>query len=325
MNPSFASTSPFYLKASIAALHILSVYLILSSSSSYSVNHSASRPTTQESPKPQVLTTEKSDLWSDALLAAEIMFNTTLDSLTYFPSFLFQRGNENNTFFQKPTDANTSSFFQASSSTEEATFCWITETMKSFRMHFIMHHITGPHGFIYLPAWCCLLSLLTGCIPSITSFTKYREDVVAIVLPTMVYIITVAQITAMLYVGNVNMIMMMNLPLPMICSALILHASAHAMFQCMSTYQQRMACKRVFLSGSVMFLSVNVLGIACIYWFSLATPTVMYKIPSSIKDMFVIHAITSFFPECYGVLFMGILKGIQRLTDASEYSKPKWS
>lgn len=339
LNPSFASTSPFYLKASIAALHILSIYLVLFSTipsshepelNASSSNHKSSKssnPVVQppmQTVKHSTNGKEEESLWTDAMNVAEIMFNATMEHVTYFPSFLFAKNSKQhgNAEGNNAKDTNgKEDFFTVHVEQESSSNNWWIEFMRSCSMHFIMYHITGHHAFTYLPIWCCLFCLVSAAVPSITSFTKYRESVVAIVLPTMVYLISAMHLSALVFTqyrdcGSISWHLQL-----MTTSAFVLHTSAHAMFQCVHTYQSKMANKKIFLSGSVMFFSACGMCMLSIAWFALATPAVIIDVTASLKDMIVIHAITAFLPECLGVIFMGALKMIQKLVDREDHEK----
>lgn len=352
--PVFGSTSPFYLKASIAILHILSVYFVLHASipnlTSTSTPSSTPSSTPTSTPSstatstpipPKEASSDSSSWMDDTAKVVDSMSETILDTIMYVPGIVLQSmGVDEHTRQKTPNepeksgstrsdqdaDANASSFEHAQSSDKN----WWIQTWKSMHMHAIMHYVVGQHGFIYLPVWCCIFSLFSAAIPSMASFTKYREDVVAVVLPTMLFMCTAAHLCALWVVHfrqNANFHKEQWAHIFLACplltgSAFILHVCTHAMFHGMKTYMDMASRVRQVTSGSMVFLPVASVGFATIYWFAACTPAVLYRMPTSIKDLkdlIVVHALTAFLPECLGILFNAILKLLQRVVDNSNY------
>lgn len=362
--PYFGITSPFYLKAGIAVLHILSIYLTMMPPPPHAMPSSENQ---QQTTTTGAAEHSKSSLYADTGKVMESMQNTVLDTVLFFPSIFFHAvGIEN------PTPSSSAPFPSSSSPTppdaeqqpqepivqqkeeSSSTSAWTDWWRKHTYMHAIMHLITGQHGFIHLPVSSCILCLLAAAVPSMASFTKYREDVVAVVLPTMLYMTVCAHVCALAMVAKLHVptcvwggFLCLSASItsaPLVTgSAFLLHACTHAMHHCIQTYMDMASRVRQVASGSILFLPIAYMGMATVYVLALATPVVLYKLPtpttftssrgkggnhlkeydhdhnSVLKDMIVVHALMAFLPECMGLAFGSVLKVLQKLLDNPNY------
>jgi hypothetical protein len=218
---------------------------------------------------------------------------------------------------------------------------WWIQWWRAAHLHNIMHFLTGQHGFIYLPMCISMLCLVAGAAPGVMSFTKYREDVVAIIVPSLLYLAICAQACALALTHSASCIVsekgsskaegssMLPILQQLLCinaplvtgSAFALHVSTHAMYHALTTFSQMSANVRQILCGSIVFLPLAYLAIAFVHALALATPTVLYQMPGNVKDVIVIHALTAFLPECMGLMVDAITSMIRKLVDNVAYDQ----
>lgn len=180
----------------------------------------------------------------------------------------------------------------------------------------------------------CVGHLISATIPSLASFTKYREDVIAVVLPCIVYLLSGTHVSTYLYSmtvchsknsNNKNFHCTDKNSAIWILSSFLLHMCAHGMYHCMVAYRQNIACRvRHMSSGSLVFLCVTSLGLVGVHLCALITPAVLYMggfyySLHTLKDVVVVQALTAFMPECLGVAFTCVLKVLQKLLDSNAY------
>lgn len=217
--------------------------------------------------------------------------------------------------------------------------------------HHIKVHFTGRHGFIYLPIALSMMALLAGAGPS---FAKHKHKTVSILVPSILYMVTAAHAVAIIISswGNKQKEDLLPssfaaffrhlcamIPLVMVGSIILLHVSAHAVFQTMdyfsstfflqSSNQRRSSTAvRHWASGQMLFRPiVGVGGLGTIYVLACLTPAALHA-PSShqaicnstsmstcLKDFLLLHALAAFLPECLGVAFGTMMGFMQTMLD----------
>lgn len=148
-------------------------------------------------------------------------------------------------------------------------------------------------------------------IPGITTYTQYREEVVAIVLPTLLFLGVCAHLCTI----ATHYCMPEKMQPRMLVSAFVLHAGMHAMMQCSRTYIKMSSRIRQTTSHTVLFLPLCYLSMLCVYFLAFAGPAVMWDIARSPKDILVAHALVAFLPEMVGTLFAGVMSTLRKTLD----------
>jgi hypothetical protein len=116
-----------------------------------------------------------------------------------------------------------------SSSNKTTGTTWWISLFQSINLHHLMFFM-GASLFLYLPLIICGIGTMAAMIPGISAYTQYREDVVAVVLPTLLFLGTCAHVSTV----ATRYIVPASMQPRMLVSAFVLHAgkSAAYMFSC---------------------------------------------------------------------------------------------
>ncbi len=331
-------TSPFYLKCTLAAVHLVSTFLVLeaflnsthttskSSNSSFGGYKSERQGATQDGTQGG---TEggtqfgsgnvQRGVLHDMSAIVESLSDVVMESITYFPNMMFQSGKANNTS-KSPFNTSTNQTDYSSFHHTTGSHWWI-QLVYASRIQYVMQYITGQIGFIYLPLASCMCLLLAASMPTMASFPKYREDVTALVLITMLYMCIAGHMCALYIRGGVlplsGMFSASQPSLLVFGSICILHVCTHAVYQCTKAYGIMILRVRQATSGSILFMPIAFMAIVGNYWLALAMPAILYNTPQfCMKDVIVMHAAAAFLPECIGILFELALYVLRRTVDS---------
>jgi|694.fasta_scaffold26605_3 hypothetical protein len=271
-------------------------------------------------------------LLDDAFSMYNALGDLVLDSVTYFPSMILgtmdgARSTEGQgSGFRSKAHAKEHMYMGSEQTTADH---WWIKAVHCTRIQCVMQYMTGQAGFIYIPEILCVFALLAACMPTMVAFPKYREDVIAIVLATVLYVCIAGHACALLmyhrilpFSGLFAASHAASYPSALVFGSIfMLHVCAHAMHQCIQTYTVMVSRVRQVTSGSILFIPLVYSALVVNYFLAMATPVILYSTPQfSMKDVIVMHAIASLWPECMGVIFRVVMYAMRKLMDTPSES-----
>lgn len=351
MYPRLGKTSPTYLKASLTLAHVVSVYLVLmmpvTTNPSKNQHSSQNIPLQHDTDALKESERQVADwthaMYTDTSKIVTALSDTAMETMMYLPQIAFewvgiggprevptqepflqeelprttfQKSSQKDDHFEKGNihSQHTNAFLQNVSHGE-----WVHWWKTNMHAHTIMHHCTGQHGFIYAPVFVCMLCMLAACVPSLATFTKYREHVIAVVLPCMTYMSFCSALCATFVVSSYEHGMEKYYPPYFTASVFLLHVIVHALHHTLHTYRKIAAGMRQIASCQFVFVPMIFVAFGFVFFFALGMPTVLYHIPTNMQDVIVMHVFSWVLPECLGFLVSSIVSLVQKIFDNTPY------